>query len=52
MSKAGVEDDIKTIASTNSDSSEEETPAKKAKVGSIRINASLTRQKKVSNNSK
>jgi hypothetical protein len=49
MSKTGVDDD-KTVASTNSESSEEEVPAKKAKVGSNLTNASLTHRRKCPSN--
>ena len=50
MSKAVVDDDESTASSTHSGSSVEET--KKAKSGSNRTNASLTRQKKVTINEK
>jgi ribosomal protein S13 len=51
MSKAGVDDD-KTAASSNTESSVEEAPAKKPKTGSNRTNSALTRQKKTPNESK
>lgn len=52
MSKAGVDDD-KTTASSNTESSVEEAPAKKKpKAGSNRTNSALTRQKKTPNESK
>ena len=50
MSKAVVDDDESTASSTHAGSSAEET--KKAKSGSNRTNASLTRQKKVTINEK
>lgn len=49
MSKTGV-DDNQTAGSSNSVSSVDETPTKKAKVGANRTNSALTRQKKSDTN--